>query len=52
MYSEIAGPNMKLKQVPLTKKYICLTILAVNLVYTCSEIYLSNSLILLQINNS
>ena len=52
MYNERTGLYTKSKQIPLIEKRICLTILSVNLVYKCSEIYLSYSLILPKVNNS
>ena len=39
-YSGNVGLYLKSKQVPLTEKSICLTILSVNSVYKFSEVYL------------
>ena len=43
---------MKSKQLPFIEKFICLAVLSVNSVYKFSEMYLSYSQILLQINNT
>ena len=43
-YSENIGLYIKSKQLPLTEKCICLTILSVNSVYNFSKMHLSYSL--------